>query len=289
MKLFFELLGGRRSHAQDWWPSLQLNSATEGQPGEIVYKGKRVAPLLTLDALGRGQAELTIVGSGPSIAGQDFSAIPDSSALLLNGAIHLLSDRLRSCHAVLVEDERFVWRHFAGMEKLVPPQTCCLFSTGTIRAICEIDPGWLSTQRVIHLDFLQKPYRKPQPTLQELETLPFLRWLDSSALSLAPRLGLFAGGSVATTAIQIALDCKPGSIGLAGLDLANASEPRFYETNQNAANSGISQAEQRILKAFAIARQECDERGIALLNYSPVSSLSTIGVPYDDRLSPAPR
>lgn len=248
-----------------------------------------MAPLHRLDALGQRPPEITVVGSGPSIAEQDFSRLPDNSALLLNGAIHLLDGRLRSCLAVMVEDERFIWRHFSNMVRLVPPQTICLLSTEAIRAVCEISPGWLGSQRVIHLDFVQKPYKGPQPTQQDLKAMPFLRWLNASALSLDPEQGVFAGGSVATTAIQVALDRDPVLIGLAGIDLTNANEPRFYETRESTASSGILQAEQRILDAYAVAKKECEARGITLVNYSPVSSLSSIGVPYDDRLSSGAR
>ena len=169
----------------------------------------------------------------------------------------------------------------------IRPQTMCLFSTSVLRAICEIDFAWLRTQKVIHIDFLQKPYGKPRRSQVELENLDYLRWSPShsSAISLAPSCGFFSGGSVAATAIQIAFCLNPRRIGLAGIDLSNASEPRFYEVTGHSAKSRIVQTQSRILEIFALAQAECRNRGIDLVNYSPISALSALGVPYDDRLS----
>lgn len=288
IKLYFDLLGGRRrSHEQDWWPGVRLTLPEEGRPGEIIYKDRRVAPLAPLDILEGPREEITIIGSGPSISGQDFSRLPDHSAILLNGAIHLLDKRLQNPLAVMVEDERFVWRHFGNMVKLIKPQTPCLFSTSTLRAICEIDASWLASQQVIHMDFLQKPYAQARPSNAELASMPFLSWSAdrSNAISLMPQRGVFAGGSVAVTAVQIALHLKPATLGLAGIDLLNAGEPRFYETSEDSAKSRILRAQDKILDIYAVVLKECERLGIKLVNYSPVSSLSRIGVPYDDRLS----
>ena len=64
----------------------------------------------------------------------------------------------------------------------------------------------------------------------------------------------------------------------------NAAEPRFYEERGQAAFSGIAGAEARILGHVALARTVAEERGIALVNFSPVSALSDIGIAFDDRL-----
>ena len=287
VKLCFDLLAGRKhSHEQDWWPGVRLAFPEGNRPGEIVYKGRTIAALSPFDILAAPRDEITIIGPGPSISGQDFSRLPDHSAILLNGAIHLLDDRLRNPLAVIVEDERFVWRHFSNMVKFIKPQTPCLFSTGTLRAICEIDASWLATQQVIHIDFLQKPYARPRPSSAELAAMSFLRWSadHSNAISLMPQRGIFAGGSVAVTAVQIALYLKPAVLGLAGIDLLNAGEPRFYETSGDSAKSRILRAQGKILDIYTVVLRECEPRNIKLVNYSPVSSLSKIGVPYDDRL-----
>lgn len=288
IRLYVNVSGGWRwSHRQDWWPGLRLELSGIGTSGSLVYKDRLIGQVLPWDALAFSSQELTIIGSGPSVASQDFSSLLPGTTILLNGAIHLLDGKLGAPMAVVVEDERFVWRHFADMRRLIAPQTQCLFSTSVIRAICEIDPTWLESQRIFHIDFLQKPYDRARRSQTELEQLDFLKWSPSKdcAVSLAPAQGVFSGGSVAVTAMQLALYMNPSRIGLAGIDLSNAKAPRFYEGAGGSAKSRILQAQDRILAAFAVARSECASRRIALVNYSPVSSLATIDIPYDSRLS----
>lgn len=291
IRTMLEILCGRGwAHKQDWWPGVVLDLPRAGSGGHLWYKQEPVCEILPWAALSRQLSEVTVVGSGPSTREQIFSTLPPETAILLNGAIHLLDGRV-SCPplAVVVEDERFVWRHFASMRKLIAPQTACLFSTSALRAICEIEPSWLATQQIFHIDFLQKPYNQPRRPQAELERLDFLNWSPSKdgAISRTPDQGVFAGGSVAVTAIQLALYLRPFKIGLAGIDLSNANEPRFYEEAGNTANSGISHAQDRILAAVAAAQSECINLGIALVNYSPVSALATLGIPYEERLSGA--
>jgi hypothetical protein len=289
--LCFSLFRGRRyAHEQDWWPDLLLIRPANSRPGEAIYKNTVIIRLAGIEDLPKTPAEITIIGSGPSVSPQDFSSLPPRSAILLNGAIHLLDGRLNDPLAVVVEDERFIWRHFSSMAEFVLPETYCLFSTSVLRAICEIDPLWLSPRKIIHIDFLQKPYGQPRRSSEELKTLPFLRWSDrSNAISLMPQQGIYAGGSVVVSALQIALYLQPRKLGFAGIDLSNANEPRFYENQAETAKSRISAVEDKILDICALALDECRRRAINMVNYSPISSLSKIGVPYDGRLSNSSR
>lgn len=279
--------GRARAHAEDWWPALRLSGpGADGQAGEIVHRGRAVAPLLPFPGLAEGMDELLVVGSGPSLAAQDTARIPLEAALLLNGAVHLLDGAGRRPFGVVVEDERFVWRHWRMLEERVAPGTACYFSTGTIRALCETAPQWLAGQKVHHLDFLHRPYGAPRPQAEELRGLPFLRWSDdgAAAISLDPRLGLMPAGSVAVSAAQLALWLSPPRIGFAGVDLTGTGQPRFYEKAGDTAMSRLDAAREKILAAFGLIADESSRRGIVMENYSPVSSLKEAGIPYVARL-----
>lgn len=282
------LFGDRRwRHRQDWWPGLSIRPATADALGTAIYKGEKACDLLPLQDIKHPGDQVIVIGSGPSTRTQVFSGIPPRASLLLNGAIHLLDGRLAAPLAVIIEDERFVWRHFAEMRSFIGPDIPCLFSTSVLRAICEIRPEWLRERPIHHVDFLHKPYGALRPAQSDLERLDFLRWNASrtAALSLEPWKGFFAGGSVAVTALQLAIALRPAAIGFAGIDLSNADQPRFYETAGQTAKSRILQAQHRILAAFAIALSVCRECGIDLVNYSPASALTNLGIPYDDELT----
>lgn len=279
--------GQAKSHAEEWQPGLALTLPSARGAGAIHFRGRFVAPLLPHPVAAEGGDEIVIVGSGPSLATQARERIPIESALLLNGAIHLLDRQGPRPLGLVIEDERFVWRHWRTVVARVPAGTHCYFSTSVIRVLCEMAPEWLAVQNVHHLDFLHRPYGRRRPDNDRLKDLAFLRWSDdgNTAISLSPESGLMPAGSVAGTAAQLALALAPSRIGLAGIDLTNTTDPRFYETGGDKAMSRIDVASERILAAFRVIRDECPRRGILLENYSPASRLAELGIAYAPRLA----
>ena len=283
-------LGKGFAHAQNWLPGLVLHQPKSPQDmGRILYKGQPVGGLSHVEVLRAAAHEVVhIVGSGPSIAGVDFSKVGPREAILLNGAISLMGEGIAAPLAIAVEDERFVWRHFALMRDRIGAGTLCLFSVGVIRAICEIDRTWLADKRVVLIDDLRKPYRLRRRSDEELAALDFAAVDGRGAgFSRDPSRGVFQGGSVAVSALQFAAYCRPRSIGLFGIDISNAGEPRFYEKAGDTAGSGIAGAAGRIVAHFVLAGRICAEGGIELLNFSPVSALIGAGYPYDPRFAAA--
>lgn len=280
------LFGSARAHFQDRFPGLRIDG---GATGAVFYRNAQIARLLSVDILGEGQSELFIVGSGPSVSHGDFASVPPDRAILLNGALHLMGREIARPLAVAIEDERFVWRHYDLMCERISPGTICLFSVQVLRALCEHDPAWLADKRIVLIDNIAKPYGVARRKLAELAALDFVAGDDAgdAALSLRPQEGVFQGGSVAISALQFAMACKPGLIGLFGIDIANADTPRFYEQKGGAAFSGIASAEARILRYFDLGRRVCADRGIRLECYSPTSALLKVGYVYNDRFAVA--
>ncbi|WP_246752791.1 glycosyl transferase [Sinorhizobium sp. BG8] len=280
------LLGGARAHVQDWFPGLRL-APTQSGGKAIFYRGRRVGTLESLSALVDASGRsLRIVGSGPSVVHTDLSGTEPASAILLNGAIHLIGERIPKPLAVAVEDERFVWRHFDLMHSKIDAGQVCLFSVAVLRALCEKDPDWLENKRIVLIDDIRKPYGLSRRSLEQLRVLDFVRTdaTGTFGFSLDPDRGVFQGGSVAVSALQFAMALRPAGIGFAGIDIRNATAPRFYETAGQTAYSGIAEAESRILGHFTLAKAIADERGIRLRNFSPVSALAQAGIAYDARL-----
>ncbi|MFC5386045.1 hypothetical protein ACFPLB_08715 [Aquamicrobium segne] len=280
--------GALRSHNEEWWPGLRLQKpGLNGAAGSVEYKGRVLAPLLPFSAKEKLE-ELIIVGSGPSLASQAIDKIPMSSAILLNGAVHLLSETDERPYAIVIEDERFIWRHWPDLCRLVPEPADVYFSTSVIRSLCETAPDWLARQRIHHLDFVHRPYLAPRRNIQHQKELPFLMWSDDGevAISLQPRSGIVAAGSVAVTAAQLALSMQPAKIGLAGIDLTSTQMPRFYEQAGNQAMSRLDVAVERILAAFSLIAKEGGNRDIVFENYSPISLLINKNIPYSSRLEP---
>lgn len=282
------LLGRSRAHFQDHFPGLRLDRSRAR--GRIFYRGSEVGSLHATDILccDNAAAAIYIVGSGPSINECDLRRVESRTAILLNGAIHLMALDIPEPLAVAVEDERFVWRHFDLMRERVVPGTICLLSVGVIRAICERDMRWLADKRVILVDNIKKPYKHKRRESLELRALDFVvvsEWPEQAGISLDPDKGVFQGGSVAISAVQFAMACRPRLIGLFGIDIVNADQPRFYETTGGAAYSGIARAEKRIIPHFVLAKEIASARNITFLNFSAISALRRYEFGYDDRFS----
>lgn len=280
-------LGRKWSHGHNWMPFLQLKREAGEKSERIVFKGKTVGHLSPAELLRDrlNGSSIHIIGSGPSILQIDLSRIGPRSALLLNGAIELIGTEIEDPLGIVVEDERFIWRHFDTLNAKVPSDVICLLSVPVIRAICELDADWLNGREIVLIDDIRKPYAAPKPDLDELEARSYVT-MDPDAdagISLDPNRGVFQGGSVVISALQYAIYCRPASIGLIGIDISNADEPRFYEQNGNAAPSGLRRAEGRILSHLVLGKAVGAQNNIELVNHSSASLLNKHGFTYDDR------
>lgn len=282
------LLGRSKAHVQDWFPGLKLERETADRDGMIRYRGELVGYLTNLARAPEAKSSsVLIVGSGPSIAQCDLTRAEESSCILLNGALHLFPGTIAKPLAVAVEDERFVWRHFDLMKR-IPAGCICLLSVSVIRAICELDSTWLRDKSIILIDNLRKPYGLPRRDTEELRKLSHVRLSEDGAIGFSedPAAGIFQAGSVAVSATQFAVSWKPRSIGLVGIDISNANEPRYYETTDKA-YSGIVTAQKWIIDHLVMARSIAAESGIVIVNHSPVSALIEAGFGYDATFSKA--
>ncbi|MCB1447941.1 MAG: hypothetical protein KDJ87_19710, partial [Rhizobiaceae bacterium] len=88
-------LGRRRAHYHAWLPSLRIEGREARATGRILYRGRRVGTLATAGILrARADRTIVIVGSGPSVKNAPLHALPPRRALLLNGAISLIGERI---------------------------------------------------------------------------------------------------------------------------------------------------------------------------------------------------
>jgi hypothetical protein len=287
VRRLFKTFGMRRwSHWEEGWPHLALDRPVGERPGAVRWKGRDVAPLLSARAFAeRVGGEVVIIGSGPSLRGQDPGRLPAGVAVLLNGALSL-APRLAPL-ATAIEDEQFVWAQGEMVRAHLGRGGLLLLSAAAMRAILSLDARLLDGRDVVLSESLLRPWRGARRRDAEIARLPEVVARDGAALSLDPDRGLVPCGTVAFAALQFALAAAPGRVGLAGIDLSNAREPRFYE-NRPGEPSNLPRRQRTILAHMALARDVAAERGIALECYSPVSALLELGLPYVPRLEGSP-
>lgn len=277
VKVAFQVFAGRANrHRYVMWPGLDM---TDEQAPK--WRGRPVASRC-IRSLPDGLAEITIIGSGPSVASLHLERLPEGAAIFLNGAIALAHGSAPL--AIACEDERFVWRH-RDLFYQAPRDCIWMLSPAVMRCLLERDGTVLDGLTILPIIDLLKPPHHPRRRLDDPEIASLLRETARAALSTDPATGTIPVGTVAFSVLQHALAAKPALIGLAGIDLSNAHLPRFNETADNTAFSGIVTALDRILAHFQIARDVAPQNGVALECYSPVSALLDISYPYSDRLS----
>ncbi|PZM13748.1 glycosyl transferase [Rhizobium tubonense] len=282
------LLGSPRAHVQDWFPGLRIDLDTTTGARDVRYRGEKVVTLSGADLLReRSPENVYIVGSGPSVRNCDLSRLEEGSAILLNGAITLIGEQIAMPLAIAIEDERFIWRHFDLVKEKVAADTVCLLSVAVLRAICEHDRRWLRDKKVVLIDYIRKPYGERRRSIDMIARFDFVVLNEdrSAAISLLPDRGVVQGGSVAVSVLQFALYCRPRTIGLFGIDISNADQPRFYETGKQTAFSGIAGAEKRIVAHLVLAKKTAGEHNVEVMNFSPVSILVDHGFGYDGRFA----
>jgi hypothetical protein len=262
VKLAFACLGPSRAHWQETWPGLGLERAGAEREGAIVWHGQRLAPLAPLGALAeRAGTTVCIVGSGPSMRGTDPGLLP-GWRIALNGAASLDLGG-----AVAVEDERFVWRHLDMLRRHLAPEMPRLLSPAVIRVLAARAPNLLRAGPVVLMENLGK--RAGERRRRELPLV-----------SQRPEAGVVVAGTVAFSALQMALALPVAGVAFAGVDLGNAGAPRFYERAGDAAPSGLLAGLERILGHFAAAHELARARGVELWTVTPGSALERIGIPY---------
>ncbi len=287
-KFWYRLyLGSAKAHWQEWFPGLELERSPAGEGVAFRYLGRKPVPLEGVSAIRNRMRtrEIVIIGSGPSVRNQDFSLLPPRTAILLNGAISLIAQQGISPLAVMVEDERFVWRHFPLMAERIGDEDLWCFSPSVLRALAELNYDWLIGQRIILVQNLLKPYAQSAISLKSLaaDGDVILSPERRSGFSLNPSKGVVPAGSVVGSAFQFAVAANPEQIGFAGIDMSNADQPRFYEKRGRQAYSGLVKGVERTLSVMQIGCQVAESHGAAIENYSPVSALRNIGFGYSDR------
>ena len=277
--------GPKLAHAQDWTPHLRLSLPDGDRRGAAYYKEAEIAQLLTFeDFRAMTGPACVVVGSGPSLRFQPLNRLRAHSMIYLNGTLSHMPEYTKYPPTVAIEDERFIWRHFGMLRDHVSEQTGLLLSVSVLRAIAEHDPGWLRNRPVFLIDNLLKPYATPRRAIDSPQVRDIIIRNDEAALSTHPEKGVVPAGTIAFTALQWIMAREPEVIGFAGIDLANADQPRFYETTGQTAKSGILSAQSKILAHFSLAVDICQARGVRLENYSRISALRSIGIAYSSQL-----
>lgn len=273
-------------HSETLWPFVQVVRDAQGRLVGCNLRGVRGPATIPLDQVPRGiDGDAHLILSGPSVAQIDYAQCTLGVVMGVNGSIALRAKHptLRFDYYAML-DAGFVRRrrHLVAevlaqdLVLFVTPEVyrwiAMLFDNSTVR--CRI-----ALFEEVHHRALQ-PRARAEALEAQLADDPELILFDAHnpvhahGFSLNPPRGLFGGGTVAYTSLQLLAWLGARNIYLHGLDLTAVAGPRFYER----AGSQLSTALDRqfaghIEPAFRDAGRLLDARGVKVYNLSLDSRL----------------
>lgn len=245
------------------------------------YKGQSV-PLVPLTKWRhRYSGDALITATGPSIKDMDFDELRPMTVVGVNGA-YALKDRL-DFQLYIIVDMSFIDLRTDVLQAIIADLAVTLFTT--LHGIARIIEHFTLAAVRCRLALIEDAcYRIYQPKVASDDVGhhfgqdPHIRFspdYPNIAFSTDIRGGVFDAGTVMFWALQILLFLGSTRLYIAGLDMTNFHQPRFYETDQDKLPSFLAEKfATLIVPAFTLASEVLQKNGVVVKNLSVHSSLS---------------
>lgn len=265
---------------------------------QIKVQGKTYSvPFFNKKNANRINKSVNIFASGPSIDQLSFTDdLLENPSIFVNGSLSLIDKHdFANITAYVISDERFIKHNAEILEQLYTGQPLYI-TKPVIDAIATALPNLIQKyQDTITLIY---PVDRPltDDKLSLLKSLPILNKVAKKKLSLDKfedhqdfvidstsypkpigvslniENGFVEAGTVAFVAAQLAYTLGAEKINLYGIDLINSSQPRFYESKDDAAPCKLDKAiTDRIVPSFDLMGKVYNQHGTKVINKSPVS------------------
>lgn len=277
-------------HNENLWPFVKIKRNEHNEITDLSWKGRNIA-LVSLSSLHKKYAgEILISATGPSIKEIDFSQLPSSVITAgVNGAWHL-NDEL-NFRFYFVVDMTFIDQQAALMKSVVECKNIILFTTvmGIVKLIKQFSYENIQCKIAIIEDICYETY-KPSIKINELRSvaenttpLIFSSANPNTAFSRDIRQGVVDAGTVVYWALQVVYFMGFSKIYIAGLDMKNFSQPRFYENTATMAPSFLdNKVQDTVIPAMALASQLFSSENIDVVNLSTQSAIPSSVFPRKD-------
>ncbi|MGH8819513.1 hypothetical protein [Achromobacter pestifer] len=277
---------GAYRHNETLWPLVKVRrDGDERLVGcdLLGVTGPRTLPMDDVPRHINGDAHLIL--SGPSVAQIDYAQCRLGAVMGVNGSIALQRQHpsLRFDYYAML-DAGFVKRR-RDLVAEVLSQDLLLFVTPEVyRWIAFLFAAHDIRCRLVLFEEVHQRALQARARAEELEAQlagdPELVLFDARnpqhahGFSLNPARGLFGGGTVAYTALQLLTWMGARTLYLHGLDLTATAGPRFYESADAQLPTALDrQFASHIEPAFRQASRLLSARGVKVYNLSPGSRL----------------
>lgn len=268
-------------HNENLWPWVKIRRAESGEICALQYKGESV-PLCSLSELKDAfSGPMLLTATGPSINDVDFSINPSSLPVMgVNGAYFLEGKVGFSLY--LIVDMEFFDRKPEVIAGIVSNPRILFFTTthGIAKIIERIGLNNIQCRLALIEDACYKIYQPKIPgndiatAFSRSPSALLHQHLSHIGFSTDIRKGIFDAGTVAYWALQIIAWLGFNRIIIAGLDMNNFEQPRFYENGDNKLPSYLAdKVDGMVFPAFELASRHLQAKGITVINLSLNSAI----------------
>lgn len=273
-------------HNETLWPFVKVRRDGADRLTGCDLHGVRGAATIALDQVPRDiEGDAHLILSGPSVAQIDYGQCRLRTVMGVNGSIALRARQpaLRF-HYYAMLDAGFVKKR-RDLVAEVLSQDLVLFVTPEVyRWIALLFDPRAVRCRIALFEEVHQRAQRPRATPQDLQAqlggdqelvlFDAHHPMHAHGFSLNAARGLFGGGTVAYTSLQLLAWLGARTIYLHGLDLTATAGPRFYERAGAQLPTALDrQFAGHIEPAFRQAGKLLRERGIQVYNLSPQSRL----------------
>ncbi|QGU89466.1 sugar glycosyltransferase [Erwinia sorbitola] len=272
----------RFRHNENLWPYVKIKRASEGHISSLSVRGQPVAIVNLSDIARKYSGDLLLIASGPSVNETDFSPLQHLPAMGVNGS-WFMHDKTNFKFFVIV-DMTFIDQRQSMVKEMINDPDILFFTTvrGVVKVIEYFGYSAIRCQIAIVEDACFKSFQ-PQVLTEEIhqsyqdeESVSFCKTDRNIAFFKDIRKGVFDAGTVAHWALQIIQFMGFSRVIIAGLDMNNFQQPRFYENENDKSPCGLEQQFSGLIEpAFRHASQVLKENSIEVLNLSLNSALDS--------------
>lgn len=268
-------------HNENLWPYVKIRRNETGEITDLSYKSQNMR-LTSLSSLQNAYSDsVLLTATGPSVNELDFSQRPANvRAAGVNGAWHL--HRQLNFNFYFIVDMTFIDHHESIIKEICSAQDVLLFTT-VMGVIKLIEMNGLENIHCKITVIEDACYQTYCPSVRADEITAFFTAETSFALSTHNpkiafskdiRKGVFDAGTVVYWALQVLGFMGFTTIYIAGLDLNNLNEPRFYENRASMRPSFLhNKLNTIVLPALKLAQQTLSMKGVNIINLSPHSAV----------------
>lgn len=269
-------------HNENLWPYLKIKRAHQGHISELNINGEPIAISDISMLQHKFQGDLLLIASGPSVKETDFSTLATTPAMGVNGAISLQAHINFNFYVVI--DMTFIDQRQSIIKDVISHEEIYLFTTA--HGILKIFNTFGRHKIKCHICLIEDAcykiyqastsYNEINKKFQKSPNVMFDKNNESIAFNKDIREGIFDSGTVVYWALQIIFYLGFQRIIIAGLDMNNFDQPRFYENVNDKLPSFLeSKLDSLIIPAFSLASSVCKENNISVINLSKNSAIDT--------------